>query len=221
VSLSTTESTRAEVVGGDGITTIDVPPNAMFKLYYADRAAPPNGRLQAVENVMDVLVTLAYPLEKVWPIFKDFDLWQNRWGFYWDSVPANNENNIVTIVNKAGANDYKYGKEGYGKEGTRYIVRKVIPEQVIYFDALPTPLVGIDGCWTGHNVVSLREDRGQTKISFLMEHTMFSATAALDALRTELKQAITTVIGFWRDYFIPDINAAVESRLGGSSKERE
>jgi hypothetical protein len=212
--LSVTESTRAEVVG-EGITTVDVPPNAMFKLYYADRRAP-SSRLRATETVMDVLITLTHPVKSVWPIFKDFDLWMNRFGYYWDGVPANNEIHIVSLVNKAGANDYKYGKEG---AQPRYIVRKVIPEQLIYFDALPGPLVGIDGTWTGRTVVSLREESGQTKISFLMEHTMYSETASLDVLRSELKQASVNVIAFWRDYFVPDLNAAIESRLGGSSKE--
>ena len=212
--MSSTESKRVEVLGS-GVTNIDVPPNAIFKVYTADRPAP-TPRLRATENVIDVSITLAYPVKQVWPIFKEFDLWMNRFGYYWDGVPANNEDNIVSLVNKPGANDYKYSKNG---AQPRYIVRKVIPEQLIYFDALPCPLPDIDGTWTGHTVVSLREEAGQTKITFFMEHTLYSDTVGLDVLCAEVKQGLPNIIAFWRDYFVRDLNQAIDSRLGGGSKE--
>jgi hypothetical protein len=212
--MSVTESTRAEVVG-EGITTIDAPPNAVFKVYATNRPAP-TPEINVAENVIDVSITLPYSVDRIWPIFQDFNLWMNRFGYFWDQVPAVSEGSIVSLTNKPGSNDYKYGKKG---PPARYIVRKVIPKHLIYFDALPKQLPDIDGKWNGRTVVSLRQESERTRIEFFMEHTYYSRTASREALLAEAKGCLPSIVAFWRDYFVHDLTEAVESRLRSSAKD--
>jgi hypothetical protein len=208
--MSTIESNSNEVIA-NGVTTINVPPNAVFKRYTADR--PPLGRLKTSEFVLDVAIAVTHPVKDVWPIFKDFNAWMSRYGYFWDDVPADNENRIVSLGNK-GDNENKYGREG---ASAKYIVRKVIPGQLIYFEMMPLSLMGKDGILLGHTVVSMTEACGRTNIVFFMEHTFCSETASIEELRAEAKNGVEAVVAFWRDYFIADLNAALESRLGGPS----
>jgi hypothetical protein len=182
-------------------------------MYTADR--PAFGPFKVVEFVTDVTITLPHAVKMVWPIFKEFNLWMNRFGYLWDSVPADNEGNVVSLVNK-GANDYKYGRKG---NESSYVVRKVIPEQLIYLDQLPIQI--INGTGTGHTVVSLSGEHGRTKIDFFMEHTGYSETASIGELRDEINKSMEAGTAFWRDYFIPDLVAAIEAALAGSSSRHK
>src|SRR5689334_3609491 len=114
-------------VGKGGITVIEIP-NASIRYYLADRAGHTK-KLSAAELVFDVSITLHRSIGEVWPIFKDFNLWMSRFGFIWDGIPADKENGFVFLGNRVGANDLKVGSDG---TRTRYIVRKVIPERLIY-----------------------------------------------------------------------------------------
>jgi hypothetical protein len=122
---------------------------------------------------------------------------------------ADNEDGFVYLANKAGANDLKVGSDG---SRTKYVVRKVVPEHLIYFDSLPLAIVGKDGVWTGHNVMSLREREGRTEVSVFMEHTWYSETVSIEELRADAKKVLEGGIAFWRDYFIPDLLSLVEAR---------
>jgi len=161
--------------------------------------------------VLDVSITLAHPVRKVWPVFKNFNLWMNRFGYFWESVPGDNEDRYVQLSDQPWPNG---AKTRSGVSATKYIVRRVIPQSLIYFDSLPAPIgVGKDGVWTGHNVVSLYEEGAQTKIGFLMEHTWYSETMGIAELRAEAS-AMSKGEVFWRDFFIPDLVSAVESGRG-------
>src|ERR1700722_5970844 len=79
-------------VVGKGVVVSSPAPNVSFKYYLADRRAQ-TGRLHGAEISLDVSLTLAHPVREVWPIFADFNLWQGRFGFVWDGLPASNEDN--------------------------------------------------------------------------------------------------------------------------------
>jgi hypothetical protein len=181
-------------------------PNVSFKFYSVDRAGH-TPRLRAAEIALDMSITLAQPARAIWPVFKDFNLWMNRFGYLWDGVPADSEDGFVSLRNRAGANELKW------QEGSRvqYVVRKVVPERLIYFDSQPTPIAGKDGVWTGHNLMSLYEEGGNTKIVIFMEHTWYSETMSIEELRAEAKTVLDGGVLFWRDYFIPDLISAVDS----------
>jgi len=182
-------------------------PNVQFKYYVADRRAQ-TARLRAAEICLEVSLILPHPVREVWPIFADFNRWQGRFGFVWDGLPANNEDHVLHLSNTPGANDLNYDLDG---ARTEYIVRKVVPESLIYFDSLPEAVTGKDCVWTGHNVMSLKEEHGQTRITIFMEHTWYSETMSIEDLRAEAKGVLDSGLDFWRDYFIPDLIAAVES----------
>lgn len=194
---------------GSGLVISDAAPNAQFKYYVADRPGHTT-RLRAAEIVLELTLIFAHPLPWVWSVFKDFDLWMNRFGYFWSSVPANNEYRYVYLHDKPWPNDLNPSS---GVPPTRYIVRRVIPERIIYFDSLPEPIGdGKDGVWTGHNVMSLYEEHGRTTIAIVMEHTWYSETMSIEELRAEAKVVLDSGLVFWRDYFIADLNAAVESK---------
>jgi len=201
---------KEEEAVGKGVVVVDVGPSARFKFYMVDRPAPSN-RLRAAEIALEVSITFERPVHTVWPIFKDFNLWMSRFGYVWDAgVPADNEDDVVYLSNRPGANDVPW------EDGARvkYIVRKVVPERLIYFDSLPAPIANKDGVWTGHNVISLYEENKQTKIVIFMEHTWYSETMSIEELRAEAKGELDGGLGFWRDYFIPDLISAVGSNSG-------
>lgn len=190
---------------GSGVVISNLNQNLVFKHYFSDRPGH-TSRAHATELAVDITVTLAYPVRKIWPIFKDFNLWMNRYGFFWDRLPADNENAYVHL---AGSDDSKPDERAQ----SRYIVRKVIPEQLLYFDSQPLPIEGKDGVWTGHNLFSLHDEGMRTKINFFMEHSYYSETLSIEELRACAREVVEAGLVFWRDYFIPDLVAAVDSRV--------
>jgi len=181
---------------------------SMFRSYVVERPTPASD-LHAVEGVLDVSVKLSYPAKKVWPVFKNFDSWMNRFGYVWQGLPADNENNYVYLGNSLAANDLKYGSGG---STNTYIVRKVIEEKLLYFDSLPYKVLDKDSMFTGHNLMTLNEEGGQTEISIFMEHTWYSKTMELKSIEAEARQIMCVAVpAFWRDYFIPDLISLVES----------
>ena len=182
--------------------------NVVFRNYLVERPAHTKS-LRSVEAVIDISITLSHPVRKVWPIFKNFNSWMNRFGYVWDVAPADNENGFVYLGNTGATNDLTYGSDG---SRTKYVVRKVIPEQLIYIDSLPLPLVDKNGIWTGHNLMSLREECGRTKLSIFMEHTWYSEAMTIEELRAEARGAMfDAVLAFWRDYLIPDLTSLIET----------
>jgi hypothetical protein len=215
------ESERAGPVG-DGVVVRSVAPNARFKFYTADRPAQ-STRLRAAEISLDVSITLARPLRAVWPVFKDFNLWMNRFGYFWDRVPADSEDRFVHLGSKAGINDLTHHAPPERRaQPTRYIVRQVIEGRLIYFDSLPMPIAtkdGKEGTWTGHNLFSLHEEGGHTRVAIFMEHTWYSESMTTEELREEGQRALDAGLEFWREFFIPDLVLAVESSPNGLTRK--
>ena len=119
-----------------------------------------------------------------------------------------NENKFVYLKFRSSANDAKSGDEG---PKSKYVVRKVIPGQLVYFDSQPVPLPGKDGVWSGHNLMAMHEENGRTTISVLMEHTWYSETMSFEELHADAKGALGGAVAFWRDYFVPDLISLVET----------
>lgn len=197
-----TSDAADEAPTGSGVEFRDAGPNARFKFYTSVRPGPIAG-LRAVEIVLDVTIIIDRPVRAVWPVFKDFDRWMGRYGFVWHGLPAHNEDRYVHASSDADTTS--------GVPPTRYIVRRVIAERLIYFDSLPMPIGGgKKGVWTGHNVMCLHEESGCTTISIFMEHTWYSESMTVEELRREAKAALDEGLVFWDAYFIPDLCACVE-----------
>jgi len=157
----------------------------------------------------DVTITLDHPVREVWPVFKDFNRWQSRFGYEYDHVLGDREDQFIYLGNRAGANDLKWQEDLRFK----YIIRKVVPERLIYMDNPPAPIEdpAKNGVWEGHNVFMLFEEGPKTKIVIFIEHTWYSETMSLEELRSEAQRTLEDGVAFWRDYFIPDLIVAVES----------
>lgn len=182
--------------------------NVVFRSYVIERPAHTKS-LRSVEAMLEVTILVPYPARRVWPYVKNANLWMHRFGYEWDGIPADNEDRFVSLGNTGSANDLKYGTGG---NRTQYVVRKVIPEQLIYQDSLPIRMLDKDAVWSGHNLTSLKEENGQTMINVFMEHTWFSETLSTEELYQEAKGAMSgAAVGFWRDYFIPDLLSLIET----------
>ena len=191
---------------GVGTTRFDVIKHGPheFVRYLVDRPMPVKGLL-ASEAVVDVRLAFSRPVKEVWRVMRDFNLWHNRYGYEWTGVIGDEENNIVYLGNKTGTNF-----------GTKipYVVRRVIPERLIYQESLPHPFVDNNGFWTGHNVLSFWEEEGRTRVTVYMEHTFFSQQLQLEELRKVASDLMfeNGGIGFWRRFFIPDLETLIEKR---------
>jgi len=204
---NTANQENESAIGADVVITSHGT-NVVFRNYMVDRPAHTKN-LRAVEAITDISMKVSHPVRRVWPVFKNFDLWMNRFGYAWDGLPADNENNYVYLRNTGASNDLKYGSDG---SRTKYVVRKVIPEQLIYFDSVPVPLVDKNGLWTGHNLMSMKEENGQSVISIFMEHTWYSETMTIEELRAEARWAMFEAsVVFWQNYFIPDLTSLIET----------
>lgn len=192
---------------GDDVVITRHRDNVVFRNYLVERPAHTQS-LRSVEAVLEVTIDLPHPARRVWPVLKNSNLWMNRFGYEWDGIPADNEDKFVSLGNTGAANDLKYGTQGHR---TQYVVRKVVPGLLIYQESLPIRMLDKDGVWSGHNLTSLREESGKTIVNVFMEHTWFSESMSLDELRAEARGAMFgSAVGFWRDYFIPDLVALIE-----------
>lgn len=160
-----------------------------------------NGRRQS-ELVFDITWSVERPVREVWPIFKDFNNWQNGYGFYYDGVMGNEGNgNLVYLSNKP-------NNKGIG---SAYTVRKVIPEHMMYIESMPTPTGVKDIVFSGHNVATLKEENGVTHINFFMEHTWRSSEETEEELK-KIAQSLTNHGKlFWQEHFLPDLAKKLES----------
>ena len=167
--------------------------------------------VRAVEAILELTIDVPYPARNVWPAFADFNSWMSRFGYVWDQLPVNNENCYVYLGDTAAHSGGKY-ETG---EKTRYVVRKVIPEQLIYFDSLPLPFADSASTWSGHNLMSLHEKRpGATEISVFMEHTWYSKALSSAELSKSAREAMYGfACDFWRDYFVPDMIAQIRKTV--------
>ena len=65
--------------------------DVVFKNYMIDREAHTE-RLKSVDTVLDISISIAEPVSKVWAVYKDFNSWMSRFGYVWDRLPADHEN---------------------------------------------------------------------------------------------------------------------------------
>ena len=117
---------------------------------------------------------------------------------------------FVYLSNSHADNNLDFGKDGLR---TQYIVRKVIPESLIYLDSLPRSMFGKPGVWSGHNVMSMRPVGKGTAVSVFMEHTWFSEAIPIEQLRSDAREIMFgAAVDFWRDFFIPDLLSLIRAK---------
>jgi hypothetical protein len=185
-------------VADTDIVTVQHSPNVLLKCHVVDRVPGFDGA-SAVEGVIEVNWKIPRGVREVWRHFKDFNSWQNRYGYYYDGVMGDEEGYIVHMSDRT---------NNYGLN-IPYLVRKAVPEQLLYLESQPYPFIDKSGTWSGHNVMTLQERDGETFITIFMEHTWQSQTRTVEDLRHIVQGAVDAAVKFWREFFIPDLEALV------------
>jgi hypothetical protein len=141
----------------------------------------------------NVMFTVDAPTKKVWPCFKDFNLWQNSHRYYYSGILGDLEGKTFSISKKPDDTAAFH----------RYRVLKVIPEYLLIMSQEePGP---------GMHVFILNEHDGKTIICALMEHSskpeQVSEEIALKPWRDEGK--VSELQRKWPDGFIPTLKKIV------------
>jgi hypothetical protein len=146
---------------------------------------------------ISVMFTIHRMAKDVWPYLKDFNLWQNAYGYYYTGIVGDLEGKTFRISSRPNDLEAFYPFE--------YQVTRVIPEQLIsIFQPAPED-GGTDGISPGIHIFMLNEYDSKTIVTVLMEH----ATRAIGATEEEavapwLKE-MPEIQRMWRDVFIPTL----------------
>lgn len=168
---------------------------------------------------IDVMFTIDRPTKDIWPVLKDFNLWQK--GHQYSGILGDLEGKTFYLSLRASA----VGKTDAEQSPFRilYDVVKVIPEHLLVLhQPLPEGKVegfpGLGRVSPGFHVFMLNEHGGKTVITVLMNHAslMEEGSAgrmtdeqAINPWRDMMKEGLRK----WRDEFIPDLKTAIaESR---------
>lgn len=177
-------------VGATGVVRTPVGERATLFSFGMERDYSATG-MSAAEVVLEVSWRVEQPLARVWDQFKDFNRWQNQHGYYWSG--AMEDGNVVYMSDKVSS---------YGAR-IPYVVRKVIPSQLLYLESLPSPYGGTETAWSGHNIMSFAGGADSTQISIYMEHTWQSRKDSAAKMAEIAKAAVDAATIFWKDSFIP------------------
>jgi len=158
------------------------------------------------------------PVSEVWPIFKDFNLWQNAFAPYYSGVVGDLEGKTFSLSDRPNDTERPH----------RYEVVRVIPEHLINnrmrmpeegdkFEMPGYPAEG--GVPPGFSVYMLTESgRATTILTFLLEHASLMERAS-ESRRMSDEEAVAPWrepgmapewVRKWRDDFIPSLKRLVE-----------
>ncbi len=146
----------------------------------------------------NVMFVIDRPVKDVWPVFKDFNAWQNSFGHYYSGVVGDLEGRTFALGT---ADDLG---------PPRYEVLKVIPEYLIVIRQPIPDDEGNGGISPGFHAFTLSEHAGSTTITATMEHsTRTSDLSETDALR-RWQEFAPEWQQKWRDIFIPALRKLVD-----------
>jgi len=161
---------------------------------------------------LSVMFAIDQPVASVWQYLKDFNLWQNSYGYFWSHVVGDADGQRVRLgFSPAEPMPYEYDV-------------KVIPEYVIVLSQPPAresmEWPGLGEVDAGFHVVTLDEYDGQTIVTFQMEHASLMARAPEADEMTEdeaiapWREGLEETGRMWRDFFIPDLTRLVSEGAG-------
>lgn len=135
-----------------------------------------------VKVVLSVLIDK--PVDSVWPVFQNFNAWQNDTGyFYWDkqgraAVHGYMEGEQLSIEVRRGGANYTYD----------YFVDTVIPNSLIVKHEVPRNIKGV--MHTGNHVFIMVERHGKTMITMVMQHEKKSDSQRVNQLLEDYYKAL-------------------------------
>jgi hypothetical protein len=166
------------------------------------------GGLVAAEQ-LNVIFTIDRPAKDVWPYLRDFNLWQNEYGYHYPAVIGDLYNRedlelgaetFQLTLKKAGEPDQRMGT---------YVLLRVIPEHLMVFYE-PVPQDGsTGGVSPGFHVFAASEHDGKTTVTYQGEHASRSTDKSEEEALAHWKEFGPRVLEFWRDSFIPNLRQLV------------
>lgn len=155
-------------------------------------------------KVFRVKLVLDRPAKEVWPILKDFNLWQGwkdgkRYGFYYDAIVGDSEGKKIQMGAKPD------GSANYMPIN----VRRVVPEHLIIAEGMPitygTMTIGSE------NVFTLTEEDGKTIFNGLLIKHNWSTTMTADEMYDADRKIADGSEKTWGENFLPRLKALVEN----------
>jgi hypothetical protein len=159
---------------------------------------------------LNVMFTIERGAKYIWPHLKDFNRWQNSYGYFYSRVVGDlysswerdlGEQTFHITINKPNeaAEEYPYS----------YRVLKVIPERLIVIFQ-PVPSDGSNGAVSpGFHVIMLNEHGGKTVVTIQMEHASRTRDTTEQEALEAWRQYMPEYERFWRDIFIPNLKKLV------------
>lgn len=149
--------------------------------------------------------TIERAARDVWPYIKDFNLWQNGYGYYYTGVVGDLEGKEFYIAKK----DTPLANKVNETMGLSYTVLKVVPEHIIVIRQGIPEDGSTGGISPGFHVITLNEQSDRTLVTIYTEH----------ARRTQGKNVVEALASFqaggeetlrkFRDSFIPMLKQLV------------
>jgi len=144
----------------------------------------------------NVMFVVDRPAKDVWRILKDFNLWQNSYGYFYSHIVGEMEGQTVFLTAKLG---------GRTVGPLPYKVLRAVPELLIVAYQPVPENGGNGGISPGFHVIMLSEFERKTTVTVMMEHATRSEgldeEQALAASRAQAPESHR----FWRDIFIPEL----------------
>ena len=165
-------------------------------------------------SLLTITFTIDRPARDVWPYYKDFNLWQNLYSYYYSGVVGDLEGQEFFLTDDP------------NKVGYRYEVLRVIPEHVmVFWQPAPEPdepisVPGLGMVPPGFHVFMLNEHAGETTATVLMQHASVMADASTEMAAEEALAPWSEMgvegVKKWAEVFIPKLKQLVEEGSAGS-----
>jgi hypothetical protein len=161
-----------------------------------------------VGTTASVMFSIDRPPSDVWPVIKDFNLWQNSHNHYYSGVVGNLEGQTFRSWDKPNV-----------PGPHQYRVERVIPEYLIVISQpIPetgvgdTGLPGLGGLSPGYHVIMLNAHQGKTTVTICMQHASYASFTQdmtdEEGLRPWREMTPEWVTKF-RDVFVPNLKVLV------------
>jgi hypothetical protein len=169
---------------------------------------------------ISVQFTLNGTASEVWPYMKEWNAWQNPYGYFYNGVVGDlyNDETLdlgtetfrITVRNPDVLEMLNLPSDGEWTTD-EYVVLRVVPERafVIFQPVDPEKNGGISG---GIHTFVLTEKDGKTIVTGNMEHASRTTDQAEEDTLEFWRTGATEVCRFWRDIFIPNLQKLVDER---------
>ena len=150
-------------------------------------------------GVLNVMFTIDAPARRVWPHFKDFNLWHKPYGYSYTGVVGDLEGKTFEL-DVGGKNNYK---------PSTYEVLRVIPQQLMIFSETVPSDGRTGGMRAGFHAFTLNEFGNKTVITYGGDHATRTDAKTDDEALIPWREFSLKVLPMWHDSFIPTLKGLV------------